>query len=114
MTQKLVAALAIALLLGTAAGRAQTPAAESSPAAKQAEPLGRMGNAGPGMQADVGRRCDPMCIGMMQGEMAMRPWKITGGVTLFTLAATSLVLLIILQILWIQLWVIRLRQERKR
>jgi hypothetical protein len=113
MTQKLLAALAIALLLG-AAGRAQTPAGESSPAEKQGNPMGRMENAGTVIQEDTGRRCDPMCIGMMQGELAMRPWKIAGGLTLFTLAAASLVLLIVLQILWIQLWVIRLRQERTK
>jgi len=64
--------------------------------------------------SDSVTKMSEMCQMMMQNEMAAMHYKIRAGVTIVSLFAIALVLLVILEIQWIIYWARLLREQKRR
>ena len=64
--------------------------------------------------SDSVTKMSEMCQMMMQNEMAAMHYKIPAGVTIVSLFAIALVLLVILKIQWIIYWARLLREQKRR
>ncbi|HEV8375278.1 MAG TPA: hypothetical protein VGR38_03475 [Candidatus Polarisedimenticolia bacterium] len=66
---------------------------------------------GTGMQGMRDGGCSPMCQMMMEKEMRWMPLKVAGLAIFGILLTVALLLLIVLEILWIRLWMSRVKSK---
>jgi hypothetical protein len=74
---------------------------------------GGQGAAGMMSMQQMIANCNSMCMRSMARHEAMGPWMMVGGIAFSTLATAALLLLVVLEVIWVRLWLGRLRAQQR-